>query len=200
MSDRRGCRFSSYSTNSAANSNGPHRFVRYAEDCNIHVRSQRAGRRVMHSVTGFLARRLKLKANETKGAVARPGERKFLGFSFSDHKEPKRASRRRFCFAVSRKSENSRDGHEESIWNNDEGTSGLLTRTEQLLRLLSDPLVLEAVETWKAALREATPPRVGRDLAAQTAGNPLGPVLRASHRLLRLAWSPSPVLGRCVTL
>src|SRR6266403_850529 len=67
-----------------------HRFVRYADDCNIYVRSQRAGQRVMSSVTGFLTRRLKLKVNEAKSAVARPVERKFLGFSFSKNKEPKR--------------------------------------------------------------------------------------------------------------
>jgi RNA-directed DNA polymerase len=67
-----------------------HRFVRYADDCNIYVRSQRTGQRVMNSVTGFLTRRLKLKVNEAKSAVARPVERKFLGFSFSNNKEPKR--------------------------------------------------------------------------------------------------------------
>src|SRR6516225_6276350 len=67
-----------------------HRFVRYADDCNIYVRSQRAGQRVMISVTRFLARRLKLTVNESKSAVARPEQRKFLGFSFSSNKEPKR--------------------------------------------------------------------------------------------------------------
>src|ERR1700681_4463414 len=67
-----------------------HRFVRYADDCNIYVRSRRAGQRVMTSVTRFLTRRLKLKVNEAKSAVARPVERKFLGFSFSYNKEPKR--------------------------------------------------------------------------------------------------------------
>jgi RNA-directed DNA polymerase len=67
-----------------------HRFVRYADDCNIYVRSEQAGRRVMSSITHFLKRRLKLKVNETKSAVARPTERKFLGFSFSSNKEPKR--------------------------------------------------------------------------------------------------------------
>ena len=67
-----------------------HRFVRYADDCNIYVRSERAGRRVMTKVTRFLTRRLKLKVNEAKSAVARPVERKFLGFSFSNNKEPKR--------------------------------------------------------------------------------------------------------------
>jgi len=67
-----------------------HRFVRYADDCNIYVASERAGKRVMHSVTSFLRRRLKLKVNETKSAVARPQERKFLGFSFTRGAEPKR--------------------------------------------------------------------------------------------------------------
>jgi len=60
-----------------------HRFVRYADDCNIYVASQRAGKRVMESVTGFIQRRLKLKVNQSKSAVARPQERKFLGFSFT---------------------------------------------------------------------------------------------------------------------
>ena len=67
-----------------------HHFVRYEDDCNIYVRSRRAGQRVMTNVTGFLPRRLKLRVNEAKSAVARPVERKFLGFSFSYHKEPKR--------------------------------------------------------------------------------------------------------------
>jgi RNA-directed DNA polymerase len=67
-----------------------HRFVRYVDDGNIYVRSQRAGQRVMTNVTRFLTRRLKLKVNEAKSAVARPVERKFLGFSFSNNKEPKR--------------------------------------------------------------------------------------------------------------
>ena len=61
-----------------------HRFVRYADDCNIYVRSEQAGQRVMESVKRFITKRLKLKVNEKKSAVARPQERKFLGFSFSD--------------------------------------------------------------------------------------------------------------------
>jgi RNA-directed DNA polymerase len=67
-----------------------HRYVRYADDCNIYVRSERAGQRVMDSVTQFITKELKLKVNETKSAVARPQERKFLGFSFSAGLEPKR--------------------------------------------------------------------------------------------------------------
>src|SRR5262249_17913309 len=67
-----------------------HRFVRYAGDCNIYVGSEREGKRVMQSVTSFIRRRLKLKVNEAKSAVARPQERKFLGFSFTGRREPKR--------------------------------------------------------------------------------------------------------------
>jgi RNA-directed DNA polymerase len=67
-----------------------HRFVRYADDCNVYVRSERAGQRVMESVTRFITQKLKLKVNETKSAVARPQERKFLGFSFSAGPEVKR--------------------------------------------------------------------------------------------------------------
>ena len=65
-------------------------FVRYADDCNIYVRSERAGHRVMKSVSDFLTRRLRLKVNATKSAVAKPSTRKFLGFSFSEGPSPKR--------------------------------------------------------------------------------------------------------------
>src|SRR6266481_5252389 len=67
-----------------------HRYLRYADDCNIYVRSQRAGQRVMESITRFITQKLKLKVNETKSAVARPQERKLLGFSFSTGPEIKR--------------------------------------------------------------------------------------------------------------
>lgn len=66
------------------------RFVRYADDCNIYVRSRRAGERVMQSVTRFITGKLKLNVNESKSAVARPAERKFLGFSFTSGRQPKR--------------------------------------------------------------------------------------------------------------
>src|SRR5215472_15171422 len=61
-----------------------HRFCRYADDCNIYVRSHRAGERVMASVRRFLTTKLRLTVNEAKSAVARPEERKFLGFSISN--------------------------------------------------------------------------------------------------------------------
>ena len=58
-----------------------HKFCRYADDCNIYVRSERAGKRVMESVTRFIRRKLRLKVNESKSAVGSPEERHFLGFS-----------------------------------------------------------------------------------------------------------------------
>ena len=58
-----------------------HKFVRYADDCNIYVKTERAGQRVLGSIRTFLEKRLKLRVNEAKSAVARPETRKFLGFS-----------------------------------------------------------------------------------------------------------------------
>ena len=67
-----------------------HAHVRYADDCNVYVRSKRAGQRVMASLTRFLEKKLKLKVNAEKSAVDRPWERKFLGYSMTaDKKRPK---------------------------------------------------------------------------------------------------------------
>jgi group II intron reverse transcriptase/maturase len=66
-----------------------YRFCRYADDCNIYVGSQRTGQRVMRAITAFLERGLKLKVNADKSAVARPWERKFLGYSMTWHRKPK---------------------------------------------------------------------------------------------------------------
>ncbi len=66
-----------------------HKFVRYADDCNIYVRSKRAGERTMASIQRFIEEKLRLKVNETKSAIDRPWKRKFLGFSFTSSGEPK---------------------------------------------------------------------------------------------------------------
>ena len=62
-------------------------FCRYADDCNIYVRSERAGQRVMASITKFIEGRLKLKVNVEKSAVARPWQRKFLGYTFTNERK-----------------------------------------------------------------------------------------------------------------
>lgn len=78
-----------------------HGFCRYADDCNVYVGSQQAGQRVMAAITVFLEQRLKLKVNAAKSAVARPWQRKFLGYSMTWHRKPKlkiaQPSRERFA-------------------------------------------------------------------------------------------------------
>jgi RNA-directed DNA polymerase len=66
-----------------------HRFCRYADDCNAYVKSQKAGMRVMTSITRFLEKRLRLKVNREKSAVGRPWARKFLGYSMTWNKKPR---------------------------------------------------------------------------------------------------------------
>jgi RNA-directed DNA polymerase len=64
-----------------------HRFCRYADDCNIYVKSEAAGQHAMEAITDYLERKLKLRVNREKSAVARPWARKFLGYSFTWHKQ-----------------------------------------------------------------------------------------------------------------
>lgn len=64
-----------------------HRFCRYADDCNIYVGSEKAGLRVMDAITDYLEHKLQLRVNREKSAVARPWDRKFLGYSFTRHKQ-----------------------------------------------------------------------------------------------------------------
>jgi len=66
-----------------------HRFVRYADDCNVYVKSEEAGKRVLESITKWLEKRLKLKVNREKSGVDRPWKRKFLGYSMTANLDPK---------------------------------------------------------------------------------------------------------------
>lgn len=66
-----------------------HKFCRYADDCNIYIRSEQTGKRVMDSIERFLAKKLKLKVNRQKSPVDKPQKRKFLGFSFTSGKQQK---------------------------------------------------------------------------------------------------------------
>lgn len=125
-----------------------HCFVRYADDCNIYVGSQRAGDRVKRSITDFIQRRLKLKVNEAKSAVARPVDRKFLGFSFIGRK----AKRRIAVQAIARFKQKVRDltGRMRGI--------GIEQMTEQLANYLrgwkgyfgfcQTPSVLKSLDQW----------------------------------------------------
>jgi RNA-directed DNA polymerase len=176
------------------------RFARYADDSNVYVRSRRAGERVMESLARFITMKLKLKVNERKSAVARPWERKFLGFNFTANREPKR---RIAPQAVQRFKAKARELTRR--------TRGVSTQrmAKELTRYLrgwlgyfgkcETPFVLEALERWlRRRLRSAIwkqwkrgPVRfaelrkrgVGKDLAAQTAGS--------AHGSWRLANSPA---------
>ncbi len=168
------------------------RFARYADDSNIYVRSRRAGERVMASITRFITTKLKLKVNQQKSAVARPWERKFLGFSFTANREPKRRIAPK---AVLRFKAKVRE-----LTSRTRGVS-IERMAEELARYLrgwigyfgrcQTPSVLENLEKWfRRRLRSAIWKQwkrgtvrfaelrkrgVGKDLAAQTAGSAHGP-------------------------
>jgi RNA-directed DNA polymerase len=169
-----------------------HRFVRYADDCNIYVRSERAGQRVMENIRGFITRKLKLKVNEAKSAVARPWVRKFLSFSFTNGKEPKRRvapqALKRFKERVRALTQRTRGVSIERVVDElaryVKGWHGYFAYCET-------PMVLRDLDSWmRRRLRcviwkqwkrgprrfaELSKRGVGKDLAAQSAGSAHGP-------------------------
>lgn len=169
-----------------------HRFVRYADDCNIYVRSERAGHRVMAGVSAFITKRLRLKVNETKSAVARPWERKFLGFSFTTGLDPKRrlapATVRRLKQRVRELTRRTRGVSLEQMV---EELSRYLRGWRGYFSFCETPSVLEGLDSWirrrlraviwkqwKRGRRRYAGLRargVGRNAAAATAGSSDGP-------------------------
>jgi RNA-directed DNA polymerase len=191
-----------------------HRFVRYADDSNNYVRSERAGQRVMESVKRFITGKLKLKVNEAKSAVAKPQERKsgtdaqpaFLGFSFTGGKELKRKIAPK---AIDRFKERVRE-----ITHKSRGQS-MKTVMEELAQYLrgwrayfgfcETPSVLRRLESWvrrrvrcafwrqwktgRKRYAELVKRGVDEELAGKTAGSRRGP------------WrvSQSPALGMALS-
>jgi len=181
-----------------------HRFVRYADDCNIYVRSQRAGERVMAGIEGFLAKRLKLKVNKAKSAVAKPSVRKFLGFSFTGGKEPRRRIAPQVLARFKAKvRELTRRTRGQSLTQIAKGLSTYLIGWRGYFGFCQTPSVLRRLDEWlRRRLRAIAwkqwrrgPTRfaelrrcgVGRDLAAQTAGSPHGPWRLANSPALAIA-------------
>jgi len=177
-----------------------HHFARYADDCNIYVCSERAGQRVMTSITRFITRRLKLKVNAAKSAVARPGGRKFLGFSISSGKPPKRRiapkALLRFKQKIRELTGRSRGISEEQMtkeltsylrgWKSYFGfceTPSVLQGLDQWIRRRLRSMIWKQWKRGTVRFRELRKRGVGRDLAAQTAG--------ARHSCWRLAQSPA---------
>ena len=169
-----------------------HHFVRYADDCNIYVRSQRAGERVMESIEQFLTKRLKLRVNKAKSAVAKPSVRKFLGFSFTSGKQPRRRIAPQAIDRLkARVRELTRRTGGQSLSQVAKELSCYLIGWRGYFRFCETPSVLRELDQWtrrrlraiawkqwrRGRTRFAKLRRrgVGRDLAAQTAGSPHGP-------------------------
>ncbi len=124
-------------------------FCRYADDCNIYVGCKRSGERVMQSVTAFLEQRLKLKVNASKSAVARPWERKFLGYSMTWHKKPKlkiaQQSRARLAEKIRKTLRDARGG---SLKRTIERLNPVLRGWVAYFRLTEVKGVLEELDGW----------------------------------------------------
>jgi RNA-directed DNA polymerase len=180
-----------------------HRFVRYADDCNIYVRSDGAGRRVMRSVSRFITRRLKLKVNESKSAVARPAERKFLGFSISNAREPKRRiaakalvrCKRRIRKLTQRTRGISLERMTKELasylrgWKSYFGfceTPSVLMSLDQWIRRRLRSMIWRQWKRGTTRFRKLRQHGVGTTLAAQTAGNTHGPWRLANSPALTL--------------
>jgi len=181
-----------------------HRFVRYADDCNIYVRSQRAGERVMKSVSEFITKKLKLKVNDQKSAVSKPSKRKFLGFSFTWHREPKRRiapkAIARFKQRVRELTRRTRGVKVETMIAQ---LSRYLTGWRGYFRFCQTPTVLRKLEEWtrrrlrsviwkqwkqsRVRFTELTKRGVGKDLAAQTVGSAHGPWRLSNSPALTIA-------------
>src|SRR5438132_1325432 len=181
-----------------------HRFVRYADDCNIYVGSERTGLRVMESVTRFITHCLKLKVNQAKSAVAQPGQRKFLGFSFTSEREPRRRIAPK---AIARFKERIREQTRRTRgislalmvkqiatylrgwlgYFGDCQTPSVLQRLEAWLRRRLRSVVWKQWKRGRTRFRELRKRGVGKDLAAQTAGSPHGPWRIANSPALAIA-------------
>lgn len=126
-----------------------HRFCRYADDCNIYVGSRAAGERVMAAITEFLQKRLKLTVNADKSAVARPWQRKFLGYSITWHQQPKlkiaEPSRKRFADKVRKAL---KAGRGQSLKRVIEGLNPFLRGWVTYFRLSEQRGVLEDLDGW----------------------------------------------------
>ncbi|HLZ03774.1 MAG TPA: group II intron maturase-specific domain-containing protein [Bradyrhizobium sp.] len=188
-----------------------HRFVRYADDCNIYVRSQKAGERVMAGIERFLEKRLKLKVNKAKSAVAKPSVRKFLSFSFTGGREPRRRiAPQAIARFKARVRELTRRTRGRSLAQIVKELSVYLIGWRGYFGFCQTPSVLRALDEWlrrrlraiawkqwkRGSTRVAELRRrgVGRDLAAQTAGSPHGPWRLGNSPALNIAM-PNRYLG-----
>lgn len=189
-----------------------HRFVRYADDCNIYVGSERAGQRVMESVTHFITHRLRLKVNQAKSAVAQPRQRKFLGFSFTSGPEPRRRiapkAITRFKKRIRKLTHRTRGISLRQMvkeittylrgwlgYFGDCQTPSVLHDLEGWLRRRLRSVVWKQWKRGRTRFRKLRQHGVGKDLAAQTAGSPHGPWRIANSPALNIALSNAYFAG-----
>jgi len=126
-----------------------HAFCRYADDCNIYVRSRRAGERLMVSLTRFLGERLRLAVNLAKSAVDRPWNRSFLGYTVTSHKEPRlRVAAKSVGRLRDKLRDQFRQGRGRSIGRTVEALRPLLRGWMQYFRLAQAKGVFEELDGW----------------------------------------------------
>jgi len=182
-----------------------HRFVRYADDCNIYVRSKRAGERVMQSISRFIETKLKLRINSQKSAVGKPQKRKFLGFSFTGGKQPDRikiadASLQRFKAKVRRITRRNRGQSLEDVI---EELSKYLIGWKGYFQLAQTPTIFRDLDSWirrrlrslqwkqwkvyKKRKMELIQRGVPEDLALKTAWSAKGPWKLSYSKAVQMA-------------
>jgi RNA-directed DNA polymerase len=162
------------------------RHARYADDCNIYVRSERAGQRVLHSVTSWLEQKLRLKVNQTKSAVDRPWKRKFLGFTFTTQRKRSiaPASKAKFKKRIRQLTKRNRGSSLKRVVSE---LRSYLLGWRGYFGLCQTPSVLRNFDSWvhrrlrsyvwkqwktgKRRFAELRHLGIGKDLAAQTAGS-----------------------------
>src|SRR6201994_1443826 len=181
-----------------------HHFVRYADDCNIYVRSRKAGERVLAGIERFLDKRLRLKVNKAKSAVDKPSVRKFLGFSFTFESEPhRRIALEAIVRLKARVRELTRRTGGRSLQQVIKELSRYLIGWRGYFGFCQTPTVLRALDGWvRRRLRAVAwqrwkrgPTRfagvrrrgVGRVLAAKTASSQRGPWRLSNSPALTMA-------------
>jgi len=189
-----------------------HRFVRYADDCNVYVRSEAAGERVMASLERFIEKRLKLKVNRDKSAVARPWKRGFLGYTVTAETNPRLRITPASIGRLKRKLRSRlSSGRGRSVQSTIEDLTPLLRGWMAYFRLTETPTTLEPVDQWvrrklrcimwrqwkRNRTRHAQLKRLGLDpdRARLSAGNGRGPWWNAGASHMNAAVSTSWLRG-----
>ena len=182
-----------------------HKFVRYADDCNIYVSSRRAGQRVLRSVSRFLTGRLRLQVNGEKSTVAHSSRRSFLGFAFTPHRQPKRRvskeSLKRFKWKVKELTRRSKGtGLERKIqelrkyltgWRAYFGfcqTRSILEDLDQWIRRRLRSVLAAQWKSGKTLFQSLRRRGIGKDQAARCAINSKSPWKVSNHTAMKIAF------------